>query len=447
MEATPRVVKIGKRTVDAAKAEASAYRLWDSELKGFGLKVSPRGVKTYFVWYRVGEGRAAQRREFTLGRHGAMEPETARGEAMNALVAAREGKDPQAVRQKARGELNVSALCDQYLKEGVGTKKDSTLRADAARIKAHIKPILGRRPVSSVTTSDVARFMRDVAAGKTAAAIKPSQAELRAKGIKGAALKEADRRRLKDPAARGGKGTATRTVGLLGAIFSFAVKEGMRPDNPVRGVERFRDKQSQRFLSPAELARLTQAMTAAEAAGVNRSGLAVIRLLTLTGARKGEIEGLRWSEVDIDRACLKLADSKAGARIVPLGAAALQALSDLPRVKGTAFVFPAEGDLKKHYVGTPKVWLKVREAAKLDEVRLHDLRHTFASFGAAGGLSLPLIAAILGHKDVKTTQQYAHLADSPVKAAADRTAAAINGAMNGIAANDTTAPLAKLPRP
>jgi len=122
-------------------------------------------------------------------------------------------------------------------------------------------------------------------------------------------------------------------------------------------------------------------------------------------------------------------------------------LNDLPRMKGSAFVFPAEGDLKKHYVGTPKVWLKVREAAKLDDVRLHDLRHTFASFGAAGGLSLPLIAAILGHKDVKTTQQYAHLADSPVKAAADRTTAAIDGAMNGIAANDTTAQLTKLPMP
>jgi integrase len=447
MESTPRVARIGKRTVDAAKAEDVAYRLWDSELKGFGVKVSPRGVKTYFIWYRVGEGRAAQRREFTLGRHGAMEPETARDEAIKALAAAKSGLDPQAAREKARGELNVSALCDRYLKDGVGTKKDSTLRADTARIKAHIKPLLGNRPISSVTTNDVSRFMRDVAAGKTAATIKPSKAALRAKGMKGAELENAERRRLTDPAARGGNGTATRTVGLLGAIFAFAVREGMRPDNPVRGIERFRDKQSQRFLSPAELARLTQAMTAAEVAGVNRSGLAVIRLLTLTGARKSEIEGLRWSEVDIDRACLKLADSKTGARIVPVGAAALQALNDLPRVKDTAFVFPAEGDLKKHYVGTPKVWLKVREAAKLDDVRLHDLRHTFASFGAAGGLSLPLIAAILGHKDVKTTQQYAHLADSPVKAAADRTAAAINGAMNGIAANDTTALLAKLPRP
>ena len=431
MEATRRVDRIGKRTVDAAKPEAIAYRLWDSELKGFGLKVSPRGVKTYFVWYRAGEGRTAHRREFTLGRHGVLTPDEARDEAVKALSAVRAKEDPQEARERARGELDVAALCDRYMEDGLGTKKASTIRADRSRIAAHIKPLLGKRSVSSVTSSDVSRFMRDVATGKTAAPAKPSVAALRAKGLKGAALKAADRRKRQDPTARGGKGTAARTVGLLGAIFGFAVAEGMRPDNPVRGVVRYKDNQSQRFLSSDELSRLTTALADADAAGANKSGLGVIRLLTLTGARKGEIEGLRWSEVDFERSSLKLADSKTGARVVPLGAAALQALADLPRAKASKFVFPAEGDPNKHYVGTPKVWLKVREAAGLDDVRLHDLRHTFASFGAAGGLSLPLIAAILGHKDVKTTQQYAHLADSPVKAAADRTAAAIDGAMRG----------------
>jgi integrase len=116
---------------------------------------------------------------------------------------------------------------------------------------------------------------------------------------------------------------------------------------------------------------------------------------------------------------------------MPLGAAAVACLQGLPRCEASAFVFPAEGAEGRHYVGTPKVWERVRAEADLPDVRLHDLRHTFASFGAAGGLSLPLIAAILGHRDVKTTQQYAHLADSPVKAAADRTAAAIEGAMQG----------------
>jgi integrase len=423
METGRRMVKIGRRTVDAARAEGAVYRLWDSELKGFGLKVSTQGLKTYFVWYRAGEGRSAPRREYTIARHGEMTPDEARDEAAKVLSRVRLGEDPQAVRHRAREEMNVSALCDLYLEQGVATKK--------ASIRAHIKPLLGKRPVSAVTTAEVAKFMRDVAAGKSAAPAKPTRKALRAKGLKGKALAKVETRKRNDPAARGGKGTATRTLGLLGAIFAFAMREGLRTDNPARGVERFKDNQSQRFLSAAELASLTKALAAAEAEGVNPHGLNVIRLLTLTGARKSEIEGLKWSEVDIERACLRLADSKTGARIVPLGAAALVALQAIPRAKGSVFVFPAEGEAKRHYVGTPKVWEKVRAAASLSDVRLHDLRHTFASFAAAGGLSLPLIAAILGHRDVKTTQQYAHLADSPVKAAADRTAAAIEGAMVG----------------
>lgn len=431
MDTARRVVRIGRRSVEAATAEGAAYRLWDTDLKGFGLKVSKHGVKTYFVWYRAGEGRAAPRREYTIARHGEMTPDEARSEAARVLGRVRLGQDPQANRHRARAEITISALCDLYLEQGIATKKASTLVSDKARIRAHIKPLLGKRLVSAVTAADVAKFMRDVAAGKSAASVKPTRKALRATGLKGKALAEADTRKRKDPAARGGKGTATRTLGLLGAIFVFAIREGLRTDNPARGVERFKDNQSQRFLSASELAALTTAIAAAEAEGVNPHGLNVVRLLTLTGARKSEIEGLRWSEVDLERACLRLADSKTGARVVPLGAAAVVALEAIPRIEGSTYVFPAGGDPNRHYVGTPKVWEKVRAAAGLSDVRLHDLRHTFASFGAAGGLSLPLIAALLGHRDVKTTQQYAHLADSPVKAAADRTAAAIEGAMGG----------------
>lgn len=435
METVRRVERIGRRTVDAAKAEGTIYRIWDSELKGFGLRVSTAGLKTYFVWYRAGEGRSAARREYTIARHGEMTPDEARVEAGKVLSRVRLGDDPQAKRHRARDEMDVAALCDLYLLEGAATKKPATLVSDKSRIRSHIKPLLGKRPVSAVTGAEVAKFMRDVAAGKTAAPVKPSLKALRAKGLKGKALAAAETRKRTDPAARGGKGTASRTLGLLGAIFAFAVREEIRSDNPVRGVPKFKDNQSQRFLAADELVRLTTALKAAEDEDVNAHGLNVIRLLTLTGARKGEIEGLRWSEVAIDRACLRLADSKTGARTVPLGAAALACLQDLPRSRLSPFVFPAERNPKRHYVGTPKVWEKVRATADLPNVRLHDLRHTFASFAAAGGLSLPLIAAILGHKDVKTTQQYAHLADSPVAAAANRTAAAIDGAMKGLSAD------------
>lgn len=431
MEAAQNNQKISKRTVDAAESGPATYRVWDKDLKGFGLKVTPNGVKTYFIRYRAGQGRLAPQREYVIARHGVMTPDQARDEASRLLSHVRLGEDPQSKRHYARSELDVAALCDLYLKEGVAMKKAGTLVTDKSRIKAHIKPLMGRRPVSAVTSAEVAKFMRDVASGKSAAPTKPTKKALRAKGLKGKALAAVETRKRKDPAARGGKGTATRTVGLLGAIFSFAVGEGLRADNPVRGVERFKDNKSQDFLSPAELARLATALTDAAARGANKHGLNVIRLLALTGCRKSEIEGLRWSEVDLQWSCLRLADSKTGSRVVPVGAAALAALTQLPAFKDSDFVFPSSNDPNRNYVGTPRIWEQVREAASLPGFRLHDLRHTFASIAAAGGLSLPLIGAILGHKDVKTTQQYAHLTDGPVKAAADRTAAAVEGAMSG----------------
>ena len=276
--------------------------------------------------------------------------------------------------------------------------------------------------------------MREVAAGKTAATVKPTAPMLRAKGVRLA--DDVQRHRRGDPTARGGKGAASRTVGLLGGIFTFAVKAGLRADNPVQGVERYRDRRSQRYLTADELRRLATALAAAGSAGANAHGLAIIRLLVLTGARKSEIEQLRWSEVDFQHSCLRLADGKTGARIVPIGAAAVAVLSGLKRSETAAHVFPsADAPVHRPYLGTPKLWERqVRPAANLGGVRLHDLRHTYASLAAAGGASLPLIGAILGHRDVKTTAQYAHLADDPVKAVAERTAAAADAAMSGVSA-------------
>jgi integrase len=416
-----RTVKIGKRVVDAATPEAKAYRLWDADLKGFGIKVLPSGAKTYFVWYRAGEGRAAARREYTLARHGVMTPEQARQEAAKVLSRVRLGEDPQRSRTKARKDMTVGDLCDLYLIDGVATKKASTVSTDKSRIKSHIKPLLGRKPVASITSADVERFLADVGGVNTAVARKPTRTAANA-------AKSQDRRRRTDPAAQGGKGTATRTVGLLGSILAFAMRQGLRTDNPVRGVSRFKDRQSQRYLKTDELGRLANALAAAERDGANTQGVTVIRLLAFTGARKSEIEGLKWSEVDLEHSCLRLEDSKTGFRIVPLGPPALVCLQAIQRLKSAIYVFPSQGG-ESHYVGTPRIWKRVRKAAELEGVRLHDLRHTYASFGITSGLSLPLIAAILGHKDVKTTQQYAHLADDPVKAAAAKTALAVSEAM------------------
>lgn len=409
-------MKITKRTVDGAASRDKVYVLWDDALRGFGLRVQPSGVKTYFVMYRPdGGGRTARAVRFTIGRHGPFTPDQARGAAEAALRNVATGQDPHAAKLKERAEMTVAQLCDRYMQDGTGTKKASTLKSDRSRIDCHIKPLLGKLKVSTVTSADVERFMRDVAKGKTA-------------------TKAEGRRRRSDSLVRGGKGTAARTVGFLGGIFAFAVKLKVRPDNPVHGVERYRDRKSQRFLDTAELGRLGKALDAYDQSAL---GVSVIRLLALTGARKGEIEGLRWAEVDAVNACLRLGDSKTGQKIVPLGAAALALLQGLPKSNASPFVFPARPQgpgphpEPAHFVGTPKVWKAVTAAAELFGVRLHDLRHTFASLGVGGGHSLPMIGKILGHADVKTTAQYAHLADDPVRAAVDRIADTAAAALAG----------------
>jgi integrase len=310
--------RITKRVVDAAQPGERVYRIWDAELKGFGLKVTPTGSKTYIAVYRAGTGRSAPQREYTLGKHGVLTPDQAREHARKVLSEARLGADPQAERKRLRGELTVAQLCDLYLEEGASGKKASTLKTDRYRIDSHIKPLLGRKTVSSVTQGDVERFMRDVAAGKTA--VKRERVGPRAYTQR-----------------RGGKGTASRTVGLLGGIFAFAVRHKLRPDNPVHGVTRYKDGRSERFLSAQELARLGEAIEAAEAEGRSATGLAVIRLLVTTGARKGEIEALRWDEVDFERSALRLRDSKTGAKVVPIGAPALAQLAELGTSINLAF--------------------------------------------------------------------------------------------------------------
>ncbi len=399
--------RISKRSVDALKpGERDAY-LWDSELSGFGLKVTPAGKRVFVVQYRLG-GRKGRTRRVTIGRHGSpWTADNARAKAKRILGQVADGHDPAEARTQDRRDPTVAELCDVYLAEGCATKKASTLATDNGRIERHIKPLLGRRKVRSITRADVRRFMQDVAAGKTAANIKT--------GKRGRTIVE------------GGKGAATRTVGLLGGIFTFAVEKALRPDNPVRGVKRFKDASRERFLSAAELARLGDALAGAEREGESPFAVAAIRLLVLTGARKGEILTLRWEHVDMERGCLRLPDSKTGAKVIPLGAAALEALSEIPRIEGNPYVLPGlEG---RHFVGLQKAWARIRKRAELADVRLHDLRHSFASVAVSGGDSLYLVGKVLGHRHAGTTQRYAHLSDDPLRAVADRTSGKIAAAM------------------
>lgn len=408
--------KITKTVVDAQHPSKNDYFIWDSELKGFGLKISKGGRKSYVCQYRTSGGRNGHTRRLTIGAHGApWTVDTARVEAKKILGRAANGEDPALDKQDLKKRLSVAELCDQYLLHGCGTKKASTLATDRGRIARHIKPLIGRKKVPEVTRADIKKFLQDVAQGKTATDVKT--------GKWGRAI------------VRGGKGTATRTLGLLGGIFAYAVDCGMIDISPVLGVKRFADKRGTRYLSQQELLALGKALQMAEAEGENTSALAIIKLLIFTGARKGEIEALKWAEVDFTKGYLKLADSKTGQKAIPLNAGALQVLNEQKRIEASAYVFPAYRGYG-HYEGTPKVWVQVRTMAGLQDVRLHDLRHSFASVAVSGGASLPIIGALLGHAHSATTQRYAHLSDDPLRAASEAVGNQIAAAMlSGSASN------------
>ena len=400
-----RMPKLTKKSVDSANPKEKEYFVWDNGLPGFGLRVFPSGKRSYLVQYRI-NGRT---RRYTIGLHGPTTPDKARTRAMALLSAIADGGDPAAERHESQKSLTVAQLCDLYFEEGCGTKKPSTLATDRGRVEQHIKPLLGTKRVRAVTQADVMKFLKDVAGGKTKADMKTRE--------RGRAI------------VRGGKGTATRTVGLLGGIFTFAVNRKLRSDNPVRGVKRFTDKRNERFLSPVELGKLGKILQRAEHEGVNPCAIAAIRLLIFTGCRKSEILTLKWEYVDWENKFLRLPDSRTGQKIVPLGAPALELLSALPKVEGNSYVLPSV-EKEKHYTGLQKVWQEIRAWEGLSDVRIHDLRHSFASVGVLGGDSLLMIGKLLGHKDSKTTQMYAHLADDAAQQAADRIARQIKAAMN-----------------
>jgi integrase len=416
--------KITKRIVDAAQKESATYLVRDSEVKGFVLVVTPAGAKSYAVDYRAGSGRGAPKRRLTIGKHGSpWTPEMARAEAKRLLAEVAAGRDPATARQQERDALTFGELIDLYLAEGAGHKKASTLKADRGRIEHHLRPLLGKLRADRTGRAEIERMRNAVAAGKTAEKIA-----------------SADKRRP-GSVATGGKGAAAQCVALVSSIYAFAIGRGLGADNPARGVKKAPVRKVERFLSEAEIARLAAALDAEAQQSGNPYPSAAIRLLLLTGCRKGEIASLRWQHVDFERECLRLPDSKTGAKVVYLNAPARAVLQELPRMADNPRVIPG---MRADGAGPAidKVWARVRKAAGLADVRLHDLRHSFASVGAASGLSLPIIGALLGHKHAATTARYAHLSADPLRAANDAVGARIAAAMTRRA---DSAPVVSLP--
>ncbi len=228
---------------------------------------------------------------------------------------------------------------------------------------------------------------------------------------------------------------ANRTLALLSKMFGLAERWGLRPpgSNPCRGIDRFPEKRRERFLSGGEIARLGAVLEEEEPH--ETFVVLAIRLLLLTGARRDEVLTLRWADVDFERSALRLPDSKTGAKVIPLGPAALALLAMAPRLEGNPYVIPGRR-VGGRLVGLQRPWARIRERAGLGDVRLHDLRHSFASVGAAAGLGLPILGAILGHRNHATTARYAHLDDDPRRTAATRISDEIAAALSGRAAGE-----------
>src|SRR5262249_52076562 len=316
-------------------------------------------------------------------------------------------------RYGARSALTISDLADAYLVEGPAAKPNkraSSWATDRSNIERHVKALLGRKPAKGLSQADVAKFQADVASGK-------SKADVRT-GFRGRAIVE------------GGRGTAARSLAVFGAMLQFAVERKLIPINPAKGVRLLKGQPKERFLSEAEVARLGDALAAMQAEHrLSANAANAVRLLLLTGCRKSEITSLRWDWVDFERGCLRLPTSKTGAKVVALAAAALELLAGLrEREPAGELVLPgARGD--SHYTGLQKDWERIRERAGLTGCRLHDLRHSYASFAVADGHTLFLVGKALGHKQARTTEIYAHLSDDPLRKLADQTAARINAAL------------------
>jgi integrase len=387
------MAKLTKRFVESLEPNSlKDYVVWDTELTEFAIRIWPSGRKVYFVRYRTKEG---IKRYKTLGQHGKITAEQARAKALQYFSRVQKGDDPVAEEVTLRRAPAVVELADRYMAEhSLVKKKPGSIRPDAYNLRCHVLPALGTKKVLAVTRTDIASLHH---------------------------------------AMRATPGAANRVLSLLSKMFTLPEQWGLRPEgsNPVRHIQRYRERRFDRFLSAEELARLGEVLAEAERTQTEyASAIAAIRLLIFTGTRLSEILQLRWQQVDFDHACLRLPDSKTGAKLIYLSPPALEVLYSIERHESNPYVIVGR-EPYSHLVNLRKSWGRIRARAGLSDVRIHDLRHSFASVGVALGLSLPIIGKLLGHNHATTTQRYAHLAADPVKDAVDKIGTTIAVALHG----------------
>lgn len=392
--------RLTKRRIDAFESDRDEAFLWDSEVKGFGVRLRSSGSRTFIVKYRMG----SSVRRHTLGKVGSpYTVDEAREAAVELLRVVKSGEDPMKAKRAYNAAITVDQLIEAYLHEGRISKPDkreSSWRSDASVLHRHVSPLLGHRLARDLGRRDLEKLQADVLTGKTA-----RNEKTRSRGL---------------AIIRGGPGAAGTTIRSTAAMLAWAVVQEIIPFNPSIGVKKIATRRRERFLSTAEAHHMIDTLSELVAGEeIPESHAVIIRLLLFTGARKSEILNLTWGEVDLERGRILLPwhRSKTGEKMIPLNSAAVAEIMRRPRAG--PYVFPAaRGDGPT--VGLYKTWDRVREVAKLDGVRLHDLRHSFASFAAADGASLYLIGKALGHRQASTTERYAHLSDDPIRAVAEQ---------------------------
>ena len=384
--------RITKRVVDAAKPKNQEFFVWDGELIGFGLRVLPSGVKSYIARYQLGPGRRAPVRRVTIGKHGKLTADLAREEARKILADVVRGEDPAGERALQRRELTLGELADRYISEHLRVhNKPSTAIEFERLVTARIKPAFGSRRLGTVSRADVKAWHTSL---------------------------------------RGSPYAANRALAVLRKIFSLAVKEWeLVDDNPALGVKMFRETKRERFATDDDLARIGRWLRDSEKAGTVPSSFALaVRLLALTGMRLGEVLSLERSAVDMENSVIRLADAKAGARIVALAAPTRALLAD---VKSRAQYVVTGEDPSTHLSRTAfrTGWRHLRAGTGLIDLRPHDLRHTAGTFAAQAGANAFLVRDLLGHKTLAMTGRYVERAVDPLRAVADQVAKRVAAAM------------------
>lgn len=410
------MVKLTKRAVEAVEPRTKNYILWDEDLPGFGLRVFPSGKRSYVVQYR----QSGRSRRMTIGLHGVWTAENARREAKAQLGRVASGSDPAQERLEDHRAMTVKHLCERYIQDleeglilgkGGRPKKQSTIDTDIGRIRRHVIPLIGARRVKDLTRADMVKIMRDIMAGRSRIIVKTKK--LRGKSI-----------------VRGGPGTATRTLGLIGGILTYAIDLGVIDHNPAHGIKKPKYKVRERRLTEAEYGILAEMLRNAEAEDRFWPTTDIIRQIALTGCRRGEIINLKWCDVDLDGSCLRLSESKEGRSIRPIGLPVVEFLEAQREIAMGSYVFPGFGN-DNAFGGFPNHWNALFNGSPLEGVTAHVLRHSFASIGNDLGLTEVTIAALLGHAKGSITSKYIHVLDATLVTAADMVAGYISALLEG----------------